>query len=884
MTYGDAALITDERAADLRYCEALRRQRQQRLPVAHGRFRQAPGPKPAPAPVYGLLGRVALIEPTDIADGTDFYIGSHYHDGDGIVVFSWAAPIASTFFQSWTQHELCSRVTSRRTLLRRRGGEITDYVDDAGPARTRTEPFARRELAIPKAPVRRQLPGRSREQPPIPEQRSALDDHTDATVSSEQVSEALTAAPDREPMRAERAVLAAISAPRQERLTSVLATLQPDQYEMVTAASDRSLVIEGRPGTGKTVVAAHRAAYLVHPAHEPHPLRRVLVVGPTEHYVQHIRGVLAELDGGAGTVDAMSLESAMLDVRGISASLDNTHPTDPREVHDELYDLADRAVRLLREQGQLIEPISHAASVEKTYEALRANRVDRTHLTQDFGRANFLRALPAFTAAQTMRRCLPILAACGGAVAGVGPYSYDHVVVDEAQDLSPLEWAVLRFLNPSSRWTLLGDLNQRRSDLSHPDWTAVSRSLAVDDMPVKALRRGYRTSAAIMEYASRLLPEAERSVVSLQPGGEPPKVRRIAADQLYEQVAHEVSTLLDRHPDGTVAVIGVHPPETIRALRGVGFQRDPQRPNSMINDVRHVRVLTPQEARGLEFDAAIVVEPIMFPKPVGRNGLLYTSLTRANRELVVLHTGQIQRELRTPEPVAKAAVLRQNPAPKRAASPDGTRFLIVGPEDWIDQVAGLDMLRFATEKYGNPSDLEFFTVDGSRGSWQKELDSLQPILRDASSTNVLLVSDGGGQTIGIRSILDTAKNAGAPIWCWSPKLGMPIRAEHREFVNFWWALIHKDLARTLIADADIRLLGRALPLMKFVDAMEDYNTAAKVPTYVRGSTPLRDLLGSRYHRRRVNRIVFQRVWTRVNAGRHSTVGAKVSATTRRRSR
>ena len=877
MTHGNAAIITDERAADLRYREALRSERRQRLPVAHGGHRQAPGPSPAPAPVYGLLGRVALAEPTDIVDGTDFYIGSDYHDRDGLVVFSWAAPIASTFFTSWNQHELCSQVTSRRTLLRRRGDEVIDYVDDPGPARGQTEAFARRKLAIPKAPTRRPLPRRSTEVPPIPEQRHALEDEAETATSPGQVSAASAIAPAREPMRAERAVLAAISAPRKERLTNVLATLQPDQYEMVTAASDRSLVIEGHPGTGKTVVAAHRAAYLVHPEHEPRPLRRVLVIGPTEHYVQYIRGVLAELNGGAGVVDAMSLDSAMLDVRGLSASLDNAQPIDRREVDHELYDLASKAVHLLREEGHLNEPISHAASVERTYEALRANRVGSTHLTQDFGRATFLRALPAFTAAQTMRRCLQILAACGGAVAGVGPYSYDHVVVDEAQDLSPLEWAVLRFLNPSGRWTLLGDLNQRRSDLSHPDWTSVSRSLAVDDMPVVALRRGYRTSAAIMEFASRLLPEAERSVISLQAGGEPPRVRKIAADRLYAQVVIEVSTLHDRHPEGTVVVIGVHPPESIRALQRAGFRNDPQRPNTMVNDVRQVRVLTPQQARGLEFDAAIVVEPIKFPKPVGRHGLLYTSLTRANRELVVLHTGQIQRELRTPEPVVKASVLRQNPAPKSAASPSGIRFLIVGSEDYSDQVAVREMLRFAAEKYGNPSNVRFFTENGGRGLRQEKMDSLRSMMRDASSTNVLLVLDGGPHPIGRKMILDTARNAGVPIWRWNSKLGLPIRPEHQEFVNFWWEAIHDGLARVLAADADIRRRSRALQLMRFVDAMEDYNTAAKVPAHVRGCKPLRDLLGSRYHRRRVNRIAFRRVWTKVNGAGRSSVGAPAPA-------
>lgn len=865
MTHGDAAIITDERAADLRYREALRTERRDRHPVAHGVRRQAPGPRPSPAPVYGLLGRVALAEPSEIVDGADFYIGSHYHDGDGPVVFSWAAPIASTFFTSWNQHELCSQVASRRTLLRRRGDEIIDYVDDPGPAPVRREPFARRKLTIPKAPARRPRPRRSAEVPFIPEQRHAFEDEAQTATSADQVSMAGAVAPAREPLRAERAVLAAISAPRKERLTSVLATLQPDQYEMVTAASDRSLVIEGHPGTGKTIVAAHRAAYLVHPEREPRPLRHVLVIGPTEHYVQYLRGALAELDGGTGTINVMSLDGAMLAVRNLSADLDNAPPSDQREVDHELYDLASDAVRLLREEGILDESISHAASVEKTYDALRANRVGGTFLTQDFGRADFLRSLPAFTTAQTMRRYLPILAACGGAVAGVQSYSYDHVVVDEAQDLSPLEWAVLRSLNPAGHWTLLGDLNQRRSDLSHQDWASVARSLAVDEMPVVALRRGYRTSEAIMAFASQLLPEAERSVASLQVGGEPPKVRKVAAGRLYTQVVDEVSAFHDRHPEGTVAVIGIHPPESIRALRAAGFRNDPQRPNTMVDDARHVRVLTPHQARGLEFDAAIIVEPMNFPKPVGRHGLLYTSLTRANRELVVLHTGQIQRELRIPEPVVEKTVPPSNPAPKRAAGPTGTRFLVIGSEDYNDHSVVREMLLFAAATYGDLSNVDFFTEDAGSGTRQEELDSLRSAMRNSSSTHVLLLFDDGPHPLGRRLILDAARNAGAPIWRWSPKLAMPIRPDDHKFVKFWWAAIHDGLPRALAADADIWRKGRDLPLKGFIDAMEDYDTAAKLPRNVRGHQPLRELLGNRYHRRRVNRLTFRQVWTRVNS-------------------
>jgi DNA helicase-2/ATP-dependent DNA helicase PcrA len=248
MKNGSEVAITNERAADDRYRTALRREERNRVPVHHwwGDARRVPSPEaltPVP-PRRGLLGRVALAEPTDFFDGTSFYIGSRPHDGNGLVVFSWTAPIASTFFHGRGAHELCPRVTARRTLLRH-SGKIVDYIDDDGPAPRSGEPFAAQKLSIPKAPTRRPLPDR-----PVTEQhRSNAASHA-ATAARRPTQPVAPAPPAQEPeLRAGRAVLAAIKAPRQERLTSVLATLQPDQYEFVTADADDSLVIQGHPGT-----------------------------------------------------------------------------------------------------------------------------------------------------------------------------------------------------------------------------------------------------------------------------------------------------------------------------------------------------------------------------------------------------------------------------------------------------------------------------------------------------------------------------------------------------------------------------------------------------------------------------------------------------------
>jgi DNA helicase IV len=424
----------------------------------------------------------------------------------------------------------------------------------------------------------------------------------------------------------------------------VLATLQPDQYEFVTASPERPLVIQGHPGTGKTVIAAHRAAFLVHGDNERR-CRRVLVVGPTKHYVKHIRGVLDDLVEGPDKVDAMALDEALLDLRGLSVEVDDSQPAHFRDVDDELSQLAERAVHLLRDGGLIGHRKAHAACVEAAYEALRRNKVGTVRISTDRAWADYLRALPSIAVARTQRRYLPLLAACGAAALGTAPYFYDHVIVDEAQDVTALEWAVLKEINPRGSWTLLGDMNQRRSDLSCHSWSQVAAALG-QPLSVETLQRGYRTTAAIMQFAGRLLPKAERTLDSLQTGGAPPRVEKVRPTHLYTRVTGEILGLLTAHPDGTVAVIGMVPRETMRALRRAGYTVDSDDRHTMVRGDRRVRVLDPQEARGLEFDAAVVVEPSEFPTRLVGHGLLYTSLTRANRELVVVHSNPLPEALR----------------------------------------------------------------------------------------------------------------------------------------------------------------------------------------------------------------------------------------------
>lgn len=148
--------------------------------------------------------------------------------------------------------------------------------------------------------------------------------------------------------------------------------------------------------------------------------------------------------------------------------------------------------------------------------------------------------------------------------------------------------------------------------------------------------------------------------------GTPPRPVRVRPAEVTTRVAQEVTDLLERHPGGTVAVIALICAEVVRALRRAGVTVDPHDVSKLVRQGRAVRVLDPEQARGLEFDAVVVVEPGAFPKRAGQHGLLYTSLTRADRELVLVHAEPLPSELRTRVPVGSTELPRQRSTSVRA--------------------------------------------------------------------------------------------------------------------------------------------------------------------------------------------------------------------------
>ncbi|MFL6140266.1 MAG: UvrD-helicase domain-containing protein [Labedaea sp.] len=197
-------------------------------------------------------------------------------------------------------------------------------------------------------------------------------------------------------------------------------------------------------------------------------------------------------------------------------------------------------------------------------------------------------------------------------------WTYGHVVVDEAQELSEMDWRVLLRRCPSRSVTIVGDLAQRESSAGARSWEAMLRPFVADRWAHRRLSINYRTPAEIMAVAARVLPDVEPPV-SVRRTGIQPWARKVLAEELDEAVRGAI----DEAGAGTVAVIA---PDGLRLA---------------------VPALTPRAAKGLEFDTVIVVEPGRIERPAD----LYVALTRATQRLGILHTADLPAALRLePDP------------------------------------------------------------------------------------------------------------------------------------------------------------------------------------------------------------------------------------------
>ncbi len=502
-----------------------------------------------------------------------------------------------------------------------------------------------------------------------------------------------------------------IERPRVGPMRDIVATIQPDQDDLVRADLDTSLCIQGAPGTGKTAVGLHRAAYLLYTY--PARLRRsgVLVVGPNRAFLHYIAQVLPALGEGGieqATVDDLvahvpvtgvePAEAAVLkgdarmadvlrravfshvsrpvdDVVAVIGTrryripehrlrryVDDARRADVRwsVVRERLRQQLAEDVRRQREDvggapsdaetariarspavREFVDSVWPALDASKLLARLYADadfllRCSRTTLTGD---ERELLARPARTP-----RWTPADAVLVDELAALldGAPSYVHVVVDEAQDLSPMQCRAVARRCPLGSVTVLGDLAQATTPWAPGSWAVTLEHLGHDGASIRPLTAGYRVPGEVLEVANRLLPHVAADV--------PPatSVRQGMDTLRYAPTARLVETVREYLDiEGSVGVIvpDARAVQILDELRAAGIEAERLDDE---NDPR-VAVMPAGSAKGLEFDSVVLVEPaqIVDAEPTRPGGLrrLYVTLTRAVSRLTIIHDEPLPAEL-----------------------------------------------------------------------------------------------------------------------------------------------------------------------------------------------------------------------------------------------
>ncbi|MEU2793848.1 RNA polymerase recycling motor ATPase HelR [Streptomyces sp. NPDC007100] len=550
------------------------------------------------------------------------------------------------------------------------------------------------------------------------------------------------------------AFIASLGSSRSPRMRDVLATIQSDQDAIIRAGSAGALVVDGGPGTGKTVVALHRSAYLLYA--DPrlgHRRGGVLFVGPHQPYLAYVSDVLPSLgeEGvqtctlrdlvaeGAGAVaeadpDVARLKSSADMVKAIEKAVrfyeeppaegmtvttswgdvrltpddwaEAFEAPEPGTPHNEAREQVwEELLRILvdKHDGTDVSPGLLRTSLQNDRELLRAlyrawplleaadlvgdlwsvpaylrmcapwlSRDDVRKLRRADAQAWTLSDLPLLDAArqrlgdpevslrkrrhdalvaaerermadvidnvlaadddgeaavtmlrgQDLRDSLVDESALPGAEPDLLAGPFAHIVVDEAQELTDAEWQMLLLRCPSRSFTIVGDRAQARHGFTE-SWRERLERVGLDRIDVASLGINYRTPAEVMAEAEpairAALPDANVPT-SIRSGGVPVVHGRVAdLDSILE-------TWLAAHADGTACVIG-----------------DPAFPATS-----RVRSLTPELAKGLEFDLVVLIDPEAFGTGVEGAVDRYVAMTRATRQLVILtRTAGQQETLRT---------------------------------------------------------------------------------------------------------------------------------------------------------------------------------------------------------------------------------------------
>ncbi|MFJ2290653.1 HelD family protein [Streptomyces sp. NPDC087894] len=614
---------------------------------------------------FGRLDYLHVVgaEKAEGSEGERFYIGRrHVHDAHGDpMVIDWRAPVSQPFYQASRNNPLD---VDHRRRFGYTGGELTAYEDEY-----LTDPS-----------------------------------------ETEQTSKILQAEIER---------------PRVGPMRDIVATIQPEQDEIVRSDLGGTVCVQGGPGTGKTAVGLHRVAYLLYAHRERLARTGTLVVGPNRsflHYIEQVLPALGELEVQQATVE--DLVAARVEVRGTDESAAavikgdarmaevlrraiRSHVTPPvepvvvvrgsrrwrvpaYEVEEMTAELLARDMRYGAAHEALPQRIAHAVLV-RMEEAGEApdDRVQNAVARNPAVKAAVKAVWPAVDPAKLVLRLLTdagFLAAHAEGILSVDEqkqilmakparsvkaarwtaadavlideaadlvartHSLGHVVIDEAQDLSPMQYRAVGRRCSTGSATVLGDLAQGTTPWSTGSWEQALFHLGKADAVVEELTAGFRVPREVIAYASRLLPAISPGLTPVESVREAPgslAVREVAAEELDAAVVAACEESL-RH-EGSIGLIAADAriPALAAALGAAGHAY--LSPGEETTAASRLTLVPASLAKGLEYDYVVLDEPaaVVDGEPDERTGLrrLYVALTRAVSGLVVLHAADLPERL-----------------------------------------------------------------------------------------------------------------------------------------------------------------------------------------------------------------------------------------------
>ncbi|MFF4103306.1 HelD family protein [Streptomyces sp. NPDC001903] len=591
------------------------------------------------------------------AEGEQFYIGRrHVHDADGDpMVIDWRAPVSQPFYRA-------SKNDPQDIALRRRfgytGGELTAYEDEH------------------------------------------LSDPSEAAAVSKLLQQE-------------------IERPRVGPMRDIVATIQPEQDEIVRSGLSGSVCVQGGPGTGKTAVGLHRVAYLLYAHRERLARTGTLVIGPNRsflHYIEQVLPALGELEVKQATVEDLVSRDG-LEIRGTDAAATavvkgdarmaqvlrravRSHVTPPAEplmvvrgsrrwrvpayeLEEIVTELLDRDIRYGAARDALPQRIAHTVLVrmEQAGEA-PDDRVQDSVARGAAVKAAVKAVWPAVDPAKLVLRLLSDAEFLAEHAQGVlsqeeqelllwakpfrsvksakwsaadlvlideaadlveRTHSLGHVVLDEAQDLSPMQYRAVGRRCTTGSATVLGDLAQGTTPWATRSWDEALAHLGKPEAVLEELTAGFRVPREVIAYASRLLPSISPGLAAVSSVRETPGSLLVApaADpsDLTASVIEACRASLGH--EGSIGLIAADAriPELARALEAAGMAY--LSPGEETTAQSRLTLVPASLAKGLEYDYVVLDEPaaIVAGEPDERTGLrrLYVCLTRAVSGLTLLH-------------------------------------------------------------------------------------------------------------------------------------------------------------------------------------------------------------------------------------------------------